>query len=117
MAIALEKSYYPLDWDLEKQFLHLKMIRRRTNETGAGLRIQVLQNKEPITPDTEILRLRYKTTAGVYEKIDATVSETFFLVELDALLAGRTEDIEVDLELEVNGIMIGSPTFGIQIKD
>lgn len=116
MAIILADNYTPISWDIGKRLMNVK-IKRKPNETGAGLKVMVLQNGKPVTPTAETVRLRYKTLEGIYSKVDASVSGTAYVIELDSLLAGRTENMTVDLEIEVNGKIIGSPTFEIQIKN
>lgn len=106
-------SYKGITWDIAKKTISNSAWAK--NDTGRGLRVTIAADEKILIPEAEILKIRFKTLAGLDGSTAGVIEGDTFKIELDDVVLNRKNDVQVDLELTVSGKIISSPIFTIPV--
>lgn len=106
-------SYKSIIWDISQKIIASSAWAK--NDTGRGIKVTIAADNIAMVAETETLRIRYKTVAGLDGSTAGILVDGAFNIELDDVILNRTNDVQVDLELTVDGKTISSPVFTIPV--
>lgn len=106
--------YHNIIWDIASGLIRPGAW-AKTSETGRGMKVSIVADDTPQAIGSEVLKLRYRGSDGLFTSITGSVADGVFKLELDNVVAGQVNDVQVDLELTSGGKSISSPTFSIPV--
>jgi len=110
-------NYKSIIWDITNRSV-LSGFWAKSSDTGRGLRVTIAADNIILVPGTETLKIRFRAADGTFQSTAAVIVNGAFNIELDDLILNQVSNgVQADLELEVNGKIISSPTFEIPVYD
>jgi len=114
MAINLRDSYSKVKWDLASKRLDFEPW-GKTDDTGRGIIITLVQNSVIITPSTETIRMWFQKPDGTDGYIAATLEGGKFYIENMSQVFAVPGIVYAEFEINQGTEFVRSMTFSIMV--